>query len=241
MELIIKNIELNFMSRLFTFITLLLSLMSLSKTLHAQKDVTKFLTIPVDGYKSDMVKKLKDKGYISSPLEKDVLEGVFNGKKVKLHVVTDNNKVSRIMVSYSNSMSETEVKIEFNNLCKQFVNNKKYTSFVDYEIPEEEDISYEITVKNKRFEASFYQLPETVDSNAIYNEIETFLLTKYSKEQLNSPTEELKQEMFEIWTSYFMEKYSKKSVWFMIKERFGEYFITMFYDNEYNRPSGDDL
>ncbi len=229
------------MSRLFTFITLLLSLMSLSKTLHAQKDVTKFLTIPVDGYKSDMVKKLKDKGYISSPLEKDVLEGVFNGKKVKLHVVTDNNKVSRIMVSYSNSMSETEVKIEFNNLCKQFVNNKKYTSFVDYEIPEEEDISYEITVKNKRFEASFYQLPETVDSNAIYNEIETFLLTKYSKEQLNSPTEELKQEMFEIWTSYFMEKYSKKSVWFMIKERFGEYFITMFYDNEYNRPSGDDL
>jgi hypothetical protein len=215
--------------------------MSLSKTLHAQKDVTKFLTIPVDGYKSDMVKKLKDKGYISSPLEKDVLEGVFNGKKVKLHVVTDNNKVSRIMVSYSNSMSETEVKIEFNNLCKQFVNNKKYTSFVDYEIPEEEDISYEITVKNKRFEASFYQLPETVDSNAIYNEIETFLLTKYSKEQLNSPTEELKQEMFEIWTSYFMEKYSKKSVWFMIKERFGEYFITMFYDNEYNRPSGDDL
>ena len=34
--------------------------------LYAQKDVTKFLGIPVDGSESEMVKKLKEKGFRSS-------------------------------------------------------------------------------------------------------------------------------------------------------------------------------
>jgi hypothetical protein len=229
------------MARSFTFFTLSLLIHVFSNTLYAQKDVTKFLGIPIDGNKLEMIRKLKEKGYTSSPLEKDVLEGEFNGKNVKLHIVTNNNKVSRIMVSYANNMSETEIKIAFNNLCKQFLNNKKYISFGDYEIPETDDISYEITVKNKRYQGVYYQLPETLDSNATNNEIRALLLTKYSKEQLSNPTEELKQEMIETGITYLMEKYSKKTVWFMINELLGEYNISIFYDNEYNRPSGDDL
>lgn len=70
----------------------------LSVSLYAQKDVTQFLGIPVDGYKPEMIKKLKDKGFTISPYNKDVLVGEFNGTKVNIHVVTNNNKVYRIMV-----------------------------------------------------------------------------------------------------------------------------------------------
>ena len=37
------------------------------------------------------------KGYTSSPLDKDVLVGEFNGADVNIHVVTNNNKA----VSYT--------------------------------------------------------------------------------------------------------------------------------------------
>lgn len=33
----------------------------------------------------------------------------------------------------------------------------------------------------------------------------------------------------------------KKSVWFRICGSYGEYFITMYYDNEYNHANGEDL
>ena len=33
----------------------------------------------------------------------------------------------------------------------------------------------------------------------------------------------------------------KKVVWFMISEHYGKYYISMFYDNEYNHSDGEDL
>ncbi len=41
---------------------------------------------------------------------------------------------------------------------------------------------------------------------------------------------------------YALEKIEKKPVWFMIsEEEYGKYYITMYYDNEYNRANGEDL
>ena len=34
--------------------------------MYAQSDVTKFLGIPVDGFKPDMIRALKEKGFVSS-------------------------------------------------------------------------------------------------------------------------------------------------------------------------------
>ena len=36
-------------------------------------------------------------------------------------------------------------------------------------------------------------------------------------------------------------KSEMKPVWFRICESYGEYYITMFYDNEYNHANGEDL
>lgn len=57
-----------------------------------KKDVTKFLGIPVDGTKTEMIQKLKAKGFTYNQ-RLDCLEGEFNGREVKIFVVTNNNKV----------------------------------------------------------------------------------------------------------------------------------------------------
>ena len=86
----------------------------------AQTDVTTFLGIPVDGFKADMRKKLIAKGFTPTTYNEDVLEGEFNGHDVYVHIVTNNNKVYRIMLADRNGTDEAQIKIRFNNLCYQF-------------------------------------------------------------------------------------------------------------------------
>ena len=126
-----------------------------------EKEVTQFLGIPVDGSKTEMIKKLQAKGFQKS--EVSDLEGEFNGQDVYIFVKTNNNKVYRIVVMDKNQIDETNIKIRFNNLCFQFANNPKYISLQDYIIPESEDIGYEMTVNKKRYDAIYYQRPLTSD------------------------------------------------------------------------------
>ena len=216
-------------------------LFMISLTLFAQKDVTQFLGIPIDGFKPEMIKKLKEKGYVSSSFDKNILEGEFNGTQVNIHIATNNNKVCRIMLCDANSIIETDIKIRFNKLCHQFKNNSKYITFDDYTIPDDEDISYEMSVHNKRYEAIFYQQMSAIDSTQIINELRTVALKKYTEEELANPTEDIKNDIIEMSMSYVMDMVSMKPVWFMISEYYGKYYITMFYDNEYNRANGEDL
>lgn len=212
-------------------------LLVFSLAMYAQKDVTKFLGIPVDGTKSEMIKKLKEKGFTESSYGEDLLEGEFNGMDVNISVVTNNNKVYRICLWDTNrTMNETDIRIKFNNLCEQFKNNKKYTSFSssDYTIPDDENISYEITVHNKRYEASFYQMPDSAS-------MAQSVLSKYPKEQLDSLSEEEQKKVIRELASYAVEAASNKSVWFMIANNFGQYYIVMYYDNKYNQAQGEDL
>ena len=184
------------MKKLLLFVTLLV----LSVTSYAQhKDVTKFLGIPVDGSKSAMIKKLKAKGFTSNPYNNDYLVGQFNGADVHVYVVTNNNKVCRIMVSDANTMDEADIKIRFNTLCQQFQNNNKYISSSDNVISDKEDISHEMLVNSKRYEADFLQMAEAIDSVAMSKEIESILLKKYSKEQVSNLSEEQKKVRVRRW------------------------------------------
>ena len=216
-------------------------LLVISVSLFAQKDVTKFMGIPIDGFKPEMIQKLKEKGFVSSESDKNILEGEFNGTQVNVHIATNNNKVCRIMLCDAHQMDETNIRIRFNKLCQQFKNNTKYTSLDDYIIPEDEDISYEMKVNNKRYEAIFYQNPVITDSLAMSNELKEVFLQKYSEKDLENPTGDIKTEITKMTLSYAMDLMSKKPVWFMISEFYGKYYITMFYDNEYNRANGEDL
>ena len=150
------------MKKFFLFVVLL----TITISGFAQKDVTKFLGIPVDGSKSEMIQKLKEKGFegfVSADLG-EVLMGEFNGRKVLIGIITNNNKVYRIALMDEQSVDEINIKNRFNTLCYQFYNNSKYTSTNDYTISEDEDISYEMSVHKKRYEAVFYQKPELTSS-----------------------------------------------------------------------------
>lgn len=159
-------------------IILIIAAIITSATLNAQdKDVTKFLGIPVDGTKAAMIQKLKAKGYHYNSTF-DCLEGEFNGTKVNLFVVTNNNKVYRIMVADANYQNEADIKIRFNTLCNQFQNNNRYYfSGKSQTLAEDEKISYEMAINKKRYEAVFYQR----ENSSKTEDGEDFLLPTFMK------------------------------------------------------------
>lgn len=211
-------------------------------SVYAQKDVTKFLGFDVDGPKSEFIRKLKTKGFEQNNIgDNDFLAGRFNGVDVHVYIITENGLVSRVMICDENTVDETDIKIRFNHLCKQFKDNGKYRSLNDYTIPDSENIGYEMTVNKKRYEAVFYQMPDESAMERLQGEFINQISSKYTPEQLEALTEEIKTEMMAEAASFLFTHIANKSVWFIISEYYGKYYITMFYDNEYNRPQGEDL
>lgn len=225
------------------FLTLLLCV---NLSAFAQTSVTKFLGILVDGYKHEMIEKLKEKGFTESDYLQGFLEGEFNGEEVYVSVVTNNNKVYRIALIDKNPRGETDIKIRFNILCDQFLNNERYITMSDKDckIKDNEDIGYEIVVNDKRYEAIFAQRAEITDSLAFKEEIQKRLSKLTEEERIDSTRliiNNLSPNAFIETTNYIFEKSYKNCVWFMISQKYGKYYINMFYDNENNRANGEDL
>lgn len=232
------------MKKILLFCIMAIAAISMS----AQSDVTTFLGIPVDGSKSQMKQKLVSKGFVPKKVgENEFLEGEFNGTDVHVHIVTNNNKVYRIMLSDVNTHNEADIKIRFNKLVSQFKNNKRYTSLEDYTLSDEENISFEMAVNKKKYEAAFYQVPnvEKIDTLALQEELRNELLSKYTEDELKNPSEEKSKEIQAETIKISMKIGAKlmfmKPVWFTICETYRKYYIVMYYDNEYNHANGEDL
>lgn len=169
------------MKKLLSILTMLV----LSISMYAQREVTKFLGIPVDGTKSEMIRKLKAKGFEEIPGSDGTLTGEFNGREVYIYVQTNNNKVWRIAVVYVNSVDESQIKIRFNNLCWQFLDNPKYIPAydTDFTLSDDYDIGYEISTHHKQIEASFRQkISDVVDDDIDYRAVWfTIIEYKYGK------------------------------------------------------------
>ena len=130
-----------------------------SAGLYAQEEVIKFLGIPVDGTKQEMIQKLKSKGFTYNQ-RKDVLEGEFNGQEVEIRIQTQNNKVWRLEITDKTYRSKREIISRFNKLVGQFENNGKYTPYKEYQtIDENEDIGRKISYYDKQYKATF--IPKT--------------------------------------------------------------------------------
>ena len=245
-----KNLNYKIMRKLaFT----LLMLMTLS--LNAQDLTVKFLGIPVDGTKSEMISKLKQKGY-KWDYDNECLKGMFNGEEVYILIHTNNDLVDRITVTtFANPVSETQIKIKFNNLVYQFENNKKYFSASDSQYIEDNvDISYEMSANNKQFEAAFHQIHTKDEIEEIrqwvvenYDVIISKLIESEEFEELGINSDEIingnKEDningiLYLLETMHMMNN----DVWFVIKEKgYNSYYISLFYDNLSNKPNGEDL
>ncbi|MEE1094494.1 MAG: hypothetical protein U0L08_06135 [Bacteroidales bacterium] len=126
-----------------------------SAGLYAQEEVIKFLGIPVDGTKQEMIEKLKSKGFTYNQ-QKDVLEGEFNGEQVNITVQTKNSKVWRLAIADKRFRSARQIKKRFNTLVAQFENNDKYIPLLESQtIDENENISYQISFNEKEYLAAF--------------------------------------------------------------------------------------
>lgn len=217
---------------------ILFILMMLPVAVFGQNDVTTFLGIPVDGTKTAFIQKLKAKGFITDNIYD--LKGQFNGNDVYIDVQTNNNKVSRIVVTYQNLRKESDIVIDYNNLIEQFRKNGRYA---EYPLPNElieegENVSYQITCKNKRYQAIFYQRPVEYAPEDIENlsTIQERLDSAQSSRDLSANLKVL-GDINGFWRKYLMNKL----VWFMIYESYGRYTIAIFYENKLNTPNGEDL
>ena len=153
-------------------IVLLLSFVIIAIEGFAQNTI-KFLGVPIDGTKKEMIANLKAKGYEYDSYS-DVLVGEFNGTDVNISVQTVNNRVWRIAIIDTNENDETNTKIRFNRLFDQFSNNKKYVLLNGETLTDEDDISYEMTVHKKRYEASFTFADKSVNGLVWYMIAEQF-------------------------------------------------------------------
>lgn len=213
--------------------------------MYAQSDVTRFLDIPIEGKKSEIIKKIKAKGFKTAKFANDkVLTGKFNGQDVYVDAHTnDDNEVYRIIVWDKNPCNERTAKIRFNNLCYQFKENSKYISNKDWTIPDDDDISYELRYGKKNYQAVFFQWPTELGDSIIRGQV----LGQYFVNQLQGQYEDQSEEARHIEIEkIYMEKLSnlssKKRVWFTILENEPyKYSIVMYYENAYNMANGEDL
>ena len=147
-------------------VILTLCLFVFSLSLYSQEPL-KFLGIPIDGTKKEMGAKLIAKGYEYDKVL-DAYIGEFNGTNVWINIQTVNNKVWRLAIVDENGTNETNVKIRFNNLFDQFSNNGKYFLVGGEKVLDSERLSYEITVNNKRYQASFAPLKNPLGGSVWY-------------------------------------------------------------------------
>ena len=148
-------------------------LMLLTLSLNAQ---VKFLGIPVDGPRSEMIHNLTQKGYIFNNY-KDYLMGEFNGNDVFIHVIEYKGKVGRIIVEDAKPSNETDIIFKYNNLIEQFENNGKYIG-ENSRINQKESIGFEMSRNHNRYEAVFYQksLDEELNESELHNRKVWFMM-----------------------------------------------------------------
>lgn len=209
--------------------------------LMAQEDVTKFLGIPVTGSKTAMIQKLKAKGYTYNA-SKDCLEGEFNGMDVRIYVVTNNNKVYRIMVEDKYGFDDVEIISHYNVLLRQFEQNKRYIPYSNDNklIDKDEDVSHRLITSNYRYEAAFIQTG-VIDSVQKNKEIDEIFHSRNRDIDIYQMSQEERQAEMNNCYEQWKSKHENKLVWFMIQRDISRYKINLFYDNVYNQAHGEDL
>lgn len=232
--------------------TLLTILCLTSFAQNSNEGTIKFLGIPIDGPKAKLVEKIKEKGFYKKTYG-EALVGQFNGKTVEVYVADNHGTAYRVFVSFPET-NEYNIRSEYNHLLAQFMRNDKYLPMDEFEeIDTKEDISYEMSIHNKKYGAGFaYISPDlfTTEQNKAIHELfekaktmsqddvsklsEEFSNSFYGDSNISTPEEALAamNKFLSILTG---------NVWFTILRDGSDYNIGLYYDNVKNMPNGEDL
>lgn len=192
-------------------ILLLALLLAGSFVLCAQRQVTTFCGIPVDGSKKAMMEifKVADFGYDRAG---DYFTSEFNGEDVTISIATHNSRVWRVAVIDRLLRNEQQIIRRYNELIDQFDANERYAPAAENLcIPGKTSLDYEMLVRKNCYEAVYYQLYASLD------------------DALQAPEGERPKGA------------TQRKVWFTILRDGTKYKIGMYYDNLYNKANGSDL
>ena len=233
-------------------ITLLLTVLcSAAFAQESNNGTLKFIGIPIDGPKEQLIEKIKAKGFRSSPYREGLL-GQFNGQTVEVEVLDNHGTAYCVCVAFPGT-SAYMVRTEYNALLEQFLCNDKYLPVKSYEkIPEDVDFSFGIAAFNEKYRPSFaYISPDifTKDEAKKLREAYAKLMTM-PEEERNSEESLLLAFASDVngWTPEEASAFTNKlptirdgGVCFTIIPDSGEYQIGLFYYNLKNAPRGEDL
>ena len=232
--------------------------MLLTLSLNAQNDdVIRFLGIPVDGSKEEMIIKLKQKGYTYDYVN-DMFNGEFNGSKITGTIQTYHNKVYAIRFTYDvlPGFSKSVVISKFNSLVNQYDLSDKYISYLrfdktlhnieSYRIDPNENIGDEMR-RGRLYKAQYRykqgkQLSDTTGlfqyKIEVYKTIHNVATSRgVSVETYNDIDDDAIKAMF------IMNKLEQDVVGFFITNGTnpGTFNIVFDYYNRRNAPNGEDL
>lgn len=200
---------------------------------NAQNDPMEFMGIPIDGTKTEMIKKLKHKGFEVKSKKNGYLIGQYLGFEALIKIVDENNDVYAISVCNNYGCSEYSIKNKFNNLCQQFENSPKYFCFSDCSIPQDEDIAFEIDVNEKKYKAKFYQTTMDIeDQRELRQKVTDEYLEPLSPELRKYYTDTIPTLFNDIINDKMIVRLGDKIVSMTIDKFKGEYYLfILFIDN----------
>lgn len=208
--------------------------------------ITRFLGIPVDGSKADMIENLKQKGYTYHDAE-DYFTGYYFGSPVYIFLQTVKGKVSRVVVYDIPQRNEQEIKARFNMVYDKFSNSSRYIPHQkkNARISDKEVISDQMR-HHKLYKAVFKQIKEKAlnPENIVKASMVPQGATTIDAEILNDDYYERSRRIHARALAHINKHVAhdteghENQVWFSISERFGKYALILFYDNIPNLLDG---
>ena len=219
----------------------LLSILSFAQT----PGTIKFLGVPVDGSKTEVIRQLRGKGFTYNASD-GVLTGKFNGIVSNVLISENYGRVDRIFIADSETRTAAQIRIRFNNLIMQFRENEKYVELDEnIEISDREDIDYEMTVHNKEYSASFYLNPvygwTDKEKEELALDTAAELKARIDAGQFGNVSSDQIGTLLRDAITLKVLGMIQGQVWFKIAKAHGEYYLCIYYDNLKNRPNGEDL
>lgn len=230
-------------------------LIFLTLSLNAQNDgVIKFLGIPVDGTKEEMISRLKQKGFVFN--NEIMFQGEFNGSKIYGGIEAYHDRVYQIRFFYDNEGFDKSVVInKFNSLVLQYDTNEKYMSNINldkvirnidsYLIDTYEDLAYELK-RGKVYMAQYYYTVDKDPSDTTgYFQYKKEQYRKFSNSIMLLKEEDRDKFLHDITSPevFYMHRLEQDMVRFYITEGigYGKFNIMIEYFNRRNAPNGEDL
>lgn len=204
-----------------------------SSVCFAQRDVIKFLGIPVDGTREEMISAIKNLNrfqYFRYETNDSFL-GKFNGVDSFITISYNNGLVDRVFVWEADPRTLKETVKAYNTLIDQFSKNDKYVDLLQcsqMKIQPGENVRRNMRVNGLTYEARFFYIPDMEERERVLKTVDGMSFS----DRIDYVFDYAERNMVDI-------------VWFRInKIGIGarDWSIPIYYENTRNRPhEGEDL